>query len=568
MAGNIDSAFITVNLTQPHITHCSWTSMRHRKIPHKNIVATIILVLTISPLFIAQASSLQLITTQEYTQHVHTYLSSEQGNYTQINKPIFPIMINSSQIQIGENWTITCPLEANHNYHVYCYGTWVDTSSAAKTDYDIYVYDPSGNLESSHTEAAGFPEHLGTTSDDPLFTPKLSGNYSFVIKNDARESQGAQQATFMVIENLECNKWYTSSVEGKDGSSQPNFRTTWSYEFVTNESTVEIYLKIPQTLDMYEARLYLMSGANSPSINDFPLPWEAGLFGNKTGVVGGYNFESQDYRGVSYASCEYMGQDMFLNYTTSAGNKLYHLVLIGEDGSGDVEFLIKTRFEEIKLTPVIKAATKVHPDEAVPLSFQSDGAAIREANLTYTTDEWATTNLIQMAVSNQTCNATIPGQAAGAKVQYRVDAVDVIENLFFTTDSYTVKAQPTLTMTVSHEEVVLGQNITLTGILTPYDNQSVINVQYFNSNTTETISCPVDEDGSFTVNIQPTDSGTWAILAESPETETLWKTGSPQFLVNIKEPPLYVKYSLYIIIALIVSCAVGGAVWFLKFRNK
>jgi hypothetical protein len=543
--------------------------MRYRKIPHKNIVATIIIVLTISPIFIAQASSLQLITTQEYNEHVYTYINSEHGNYTRIDKPIYPILINNSQIQIGENWTITCPLEANHNYHVYCYGTWVDTSSSAKTDYDIYVYDPSGNLESSHTEAAGFPEHLGTTSDDPLFTPKLSGNYSFVIKNDARESQGVQQATFMVIENLECNKWYTSFVEGKDSNSQSRFHTCWSYEFVTNESTVEIYLKIPDTLDMYEARLYLMSGANSPSINDFPLPWEAGLYGNKTGVVGGYNFETKEYRGVSYASCEYMGQDMFLNYTTTAtGNKLYHLVLIGEEGSGDVEFLIKTRFEEITLATVIKAPSKVHPDEAVSLSFQSDGAPLREANLTYTTDDWATTELIKMEVSNQTCNATIPGQATGTKVQYQVDAVDVIENLISTTGSYTVKAQPTLTMTVSHEEVVLGQNITLTGTLIPFDNQSVINVQYFNSNTTETISCPVDEDGSFTINIQPPDSGTWAILAESPETETLWKTGSPQFLVNVKEPPLYVKYSLHILIALIVSCAVGGVVWFLKFRNK
>ncbi|MCL5877852.1 MAG: hypothetical protein M1540_08590 [Candidatus Bathyarchaeota archaeon] len=542
--------------------------MRHRKIPHKNIVATIILVLTISPLFIAQASSLQLITTNEYTQHVYTYINSERGNYTQIDKPIFPVMINNSQIQIGENWTITCPLEANHNYHVYCYGTWVDTSSAAKTDYDIYVYDPSGNLESPHTEAAGFPEHLGTTSDEPLFTPKQSGNYSFMIKNDARESQGTQQATFMVIENLECNKWHTSFVEGKDDNSQPSFRTSWSYEFVTNETKVEVYLKIPKTLDMYEARLYLMSGANSPSINDFPLPWEPGLFANTTGVVGGYNFESEGYRGVSYASCEYMGQDMLLNYTTSAGIKLYHLVLIGEDGSGDVEFLIKTRFEEITLTPVIQAAAKVLPDEPVPLSFQSDGAAIRQANLSYTTDDWVTTSLIQMEVSNQTCNATIPGRGPGAKVQYRVDAIDIIENQFSTSGGYTVKAQPTLTITLSKEEVVLGQNVTLIGTLTPFDNQSVINVQYFNSNSTETISCPVAADGTFTINIQPTDSGTWAILAESPETETLWKTGSPQFLVNVKEPPLYVKYSLYIIIGLVVSCAVGGVVWFLKFRNK
>ena len=183
--------------------------------------------------------------------YVHTFINSEKGNITQIDKPIFPVMINSSQIQVGENWTITCPLQAYHNYHVYIYGAWVNTSSTAKTDYDIDVYDPSGNLESSHTEAAGFPEHLGSANDDSIFTPKQSGNYSFLIKNDARESAGAQQATFMIIENLECDQWYTSSVEGKGDDSQCSMRTSWAYEFVTNESTLEVHLRIPQTLDMY-----------------------------------------------------------------------------------------------------------------------------------------------------------------------------------------------------------------------------------------------------------------------------------------------------------------------------
>ena len=94
---------------------------------------------------------------------------------------------------MAETGPSSAPLQAGHNYHVYCYGAWVNISSAAKTDYDIYVYDPQGNLESSHTEAAGFPEHLGTTTNDALFTPNQSGNYSFVIKNDPRESQGASK---------------------------------------------------------------------------------------------------------------------------------------------------------------------------------------------------------------------------------------------------------------------------------------------------------------------------------------------------------------------------------------
>ncbi|MEM4143346.1 MAG: hypothetical protein QW445_04310, partial [Candidatus Bathyarchaeia archaeon] len=141
----------------------------------------------------------------EYQRYVHTYLNAPgKGNWTYIEKPIFPIYINSSQIPIGQNWTIVCPLEAGHSYHVYCYGAWVHTGSKPKTDYDIYVYNPQGSLESTHTESAGLPEHLGTTVEDPFFVPASSGNYSFVIVNDARESRGADQATFMIIENIEC----------------------------------------------------------------------------------------------------------------------------------------------------------------------------------------------------------------------------------------------------------------------------------------------------------------------------------------------------------------------------
>ena len=186
-----------------------------KNLPHKKLVLPLVLLLIISPSFIAHASSLQITTTTEYTNHVHTEMNTDKGNITQVDKPIFPIMINSSQINIGESWTITCPLQAQHKYHVYIYGKWVNTSAVAKTDYDIYVYNPAGSMESSHTEAAGFPEHLGTTGDDTIFIPKQTGNYSFVIKNDERESEGSEQATFMILEDLDCNQWHTVTVEGK-----------------------------------------------------------------------------------------------------------------------------------------------------------------------------------------------------------------------------------------------------------------------------------------------------------------------------------------------------------------
>jgi hypothetical protein len=534
--------------------------------PTRALLLITILVLTLSPLLSVQA--LQLTATTEYTQYVHTYLNSPSGNYTVIDKPIFPITINNSQIQIGANWTIICPLQAGHSYHVYCYGAWVNISSTAKTDYDIYVYDPQGALESSHTEAAGLPEHLGTTTNDAFFIPRQSGNYSFVIKNDDRESQGAQAATFMIIENLQCNQWYTSSVEGKGAGNQSGFHTSWAYEFVTNASKVELYIKVPPTLDMYEARLYLMNNAQSLSINSIPLPLETGLYGNVSGVTGGYNFESQGYRGVAYASCEYMGESMFLNYTTNNPvTKLYQLVLIGEEGAGDIQFLLKTQFGNTSMTQVA-APTRVCPDVPAKIAYASNNASLESAQLSYTINNWNSTSTVDMAISNQTCNGTIPGQTAGSIVKYRINAMDILNNNLTATGNYTVKAQPTLNITAVKDPIRQGETLTITGYMTPNDNNSKVKVQFFTSNTTQTVNCTVTQEGNFTASFKPSSAGAWSVSAFAPETPTSWRGDSEPLTVTVNEPPLYVKYSLYIIICLAAVSAVGGAVWFLKFRGR
>ena len=465
-------------------------------------------------------------------------MNSENGNYTLVEKPIFPVMINNSQIPIGRDWTIICPLQAGHNYHVYCYGAWVNISSTAKTDYDIYVNNPEGNLESSHTEAAGLPEHLGTTTNDALFTPAESGDYSFVLMNDARESQGTQQATFMIIENLDTDEWHTITIDGKDTDNQAGFRTTWAYEFVTNESLVELYVKVPKTLDMYEARLYLMNNAKSLSINSYPLPVESGLYGNLTGVVGGYNFETEAYRGVAYASCEYPGESMFLEYTSkNVGTNLYHLVLIGEIGSGEIEFMLKSQFGNTSLTP-LNIPLKGYPNTPTQVSYISNNASLESAKLSYSTNNWTAVSVLDMAISNRTCNATVPGQTAGSIVKYRVDATDVLENNFTATGNYTVKEQPLLNIVAVNANVTLGQNITVTGILTPNYNSSVVKVQFFKANSTQTIDTQVYSNGTFSASFKPDISGTWGISASSPETKTTWRCDSNQLIVTVNEPPI------------------------------
>ena len=512
------------------------------------------------------ASTVQLTTTSEYTNYVHNFVNAE-GNCTYVEKPMFPVLVNSSQIAIGENWTIICPLQAGHNYHIYFYGAYINTSSVAKTDYNVYVYDPQGNLESSHTQSAGLPEHLGTTVNDSLFTPTQSGNYSFVINNNPVDSKGAQQATFMIIENLQCDQWYTSYVEGTNGGNS-TFYTNWAYEFETNASYVQLYINVPNTLDMYEARLYLMNNAESPSLDNFPLAWEPGLYGNLSGSVGGYNFEPNGYRGVAYASCEYMGQSMSLNYTSpNAGPNLYHLVLIGEVGSGNITFMLKTNFENETLTP-LTTPERVYPGNLTEIAFTSNNTNLASAQLSYTTNNWTATNTMNMDISNQTCNATIPGQTAGTLVQYQINATDVLENGLYASGNYTVKEPLTLNITAVKDEIRLGENITINGVLTPNDNNSTVEVQFNSINSTQTINCTVNSDGTFVASFRPDSSGQWTVTATCPETQTSYSCYSQQLMITVTPPPLYVKYSLFIIAGLVAAMAAGGVVYFLKFRSK
>ena len=151
-----------------------------------------------------------------------------------------------------------------------------------------------------------------------------------------------------------------------------------------------------------------MNDQKSPSINAFPLPWEAGLYGNLSGIIGGYNFETQGYRGVTYTSCEYKGQPMFLNYTSpNIGINLYHLVLIGEEGYGEVDFMMKTDFGNYSLSPRFTSC-EVYLTTSWTF-FSTDCAILKQTNLTYTADSWATTNVIPMVVSNRP--ATLQYQA-------------------------------------------------------------------------------------------------------------------------------------------------------------
>lgn len=64
-------------------------------------------------LFVTLGLSVHAQSIPEYQRYVHTYLNDAVlGNWTYVEKPVFPVYFNTSQIAIGENWTIVCPLQA------------------------------------------------------------------------------------------------------------------------------------------------------------------------------------------------------------------------------------------------------------------------------------------------------------------------------------------------------------------------------------------------------------------------------------------------------------------------
>ena len=529
----------------------------------KNARKLLAVVAMVALLFFTLRVSVEAQVLPEYQRYVHTYFNDAVlGNWTYVEKPMFPVYLNESQVPIGQNWTVICPLSAGHSYHVYCYGAWVHTGAAPKTDYDIYVYNPEGTLESMHTEAAGLPEHLGTTVDDAFFVPASSGNYTFAIVNDARESNGAEQATFMIIENVECDRWYTHAVSGKI-ADVPTFNTSWTYEFVTDSERIELWVRVPDTLDMYEARLYLMSNPNSFIVNDVPLPWEMGLYGNKSDV-GGYNFESEGYRGVAYASCEFNGQDMFLNFSAPfAGKTSYHLVLMGEVGEGTIEFLVKTTFGGV-LSP-LTFPKKVTPSDETAIAYVTNTTELESATLRYTIDDWKNVTRVEMVVSNMTCNATIPRQEAGSFVEYAVQATDTIKNRLSAAGNFSVKHLSSIAdFNATRMTVTLGENITATGTLSAEAGGAPVTVTFMSVNTTETVQCTALGNGTFTASFQPETTGDWIVQAAFAGNSSIYECDSEVVMVAVEEPSFFAVYGLFIGGGVGGGLAAVGAVVYIK----
>jgi hypothetical protein len=465
------------------------------------------------------------------------------GKWTYVGKAISPIKVNDSQIVIGANYTFVCNLRAGSKYHVYFYGEWIDpTPLVDKTDYDIYVYNPFGQLESMHTESAGLPEHLGTTVNEPFFVPKYTGNYSILVKNDAKESRGKKGGTLMIIEHIECNQWYEIHMQGKvNGNAMLD--TCWAYEFTTTSGRVEIPVIVPDPpeayLDMYEVQLYLMANPSEgigTMLNGVPLPWEPGLYGDATGsgaaTYGGYRLTAEGFSHANAsASCEYYGQDMFIDYSSGLSDNpsrllLYHLALIAEEGEGNVRFMFKTDFNTPTLN-IVNPIYRANSDEDIDITAHAiDGeSGMKSVILNYTINNWINWTAIDMIPSvNNTFMTTIPKQLGGKTVKYKVTAMDMAENTITMESSYAVKNKSYLYITLSKTSLQGGDSTQIVGWLSRGIADVTLDFVWQGTHTLKIVQAAMN--GSFIYEFTPDKAGNWTVSASWLGDQEWWEASS------------------------------------------
>ena len=394
----------------------------------------------------------------EYTPVVKAdFYSDLFGNVTTITKPVSAVPIAEEEIPVGGAKTFIYTLTAGHRYHVYLTGEWANPQNPL-TDYDIYVYWIDGSkviFTSSHTESCGLPEQVGNDAYGRYFTPAHSGLYYFKVSNDALESSAAEPGTLMVVENIDLNKWKPLYMEGKVNNA-PRSKTTWSYEFVTSAPRIKVYIDVPTSLDMYEARLYIMGNPDASkgeAVKGVPIAWEPGLNTQVSGEYGGFNLEQKGYRRLdAMASCETNGQDMVIDFETPvSGETLYHLALIAEYGVGEIDFVVQTDFDapEVK---VIDPQTAYHDRIWPKISAQiTDESIIKEVSFLYCVDGETWTSRSVTYEGYSVYSATVPPVNPKSTVEYKFTAIDLFDQINILNMSYEYQPQtdftsPILTM--------------------------------------------------------------------------------------------------------------------------
>lgn len=423
-----------------------------------------------------------------------------------------------------------CYLEAGHKYHVFLVGDWVVNETEQATDYDIEVRNPSNVIVSINTESAGLPEQVSNDEKHQYFVPAQTGDYRFIIYNDPKDSavNAEDPAVFMIIEHLEMNTRYSKVLEGKSsvGAMYPQGNKI-AYEFNTTENEFLLYIEVPDPvpvdgitgLDMYEARVFPMANSEIDigyNIQDIGVPYGELLLGE---TLNGYGLYNLSIPGNSFPdmriSCESAGVDMRqvirmdTTNATETQNIFYYLVLLAEYFEGEVEFYMKTDYRSVNIS-LIDSPEVGYTDETTLIKAEAESAADLDSMwIEYTTDDWKTSDRIDLIDKTDYWLAALPSFDLHDHVKYMIHAEDEIDNKGTYEGSFTVMNKVEIDFGLSGSVIQGGQTVKITGASTRPSINLKLNIEH--GGTTNSINVQTDGDGVFTYDYSPTRIGEYDI---------------------------------------------------------
>jgi hypothetical protein len=480
------------------------------KLTYKLIIAVFLLVL--------------LTSTLPFSSAMNEWMENELlGHKSTVLKTVDPIFINyptsDIQIPVGESWSFTYNLKSYKKYHIFLVGDWIVNDTDPVTDYDIYTYKPSGTLYTTHTESAGLPEQVANDAQHQYFSPDTSGDYTFKIVNDERDSKNFEPAIFMIIEHIDVNTEFTQLLEGRDIVDDPVLYTSWSYEFNTSSPTIRVFVDVPSNLDMYEARLYAMANpGDEVGYNMYGVGVPRGeFFEDFSGLYGGFNTSSKGDRNIlAYDSGEYKGQDLeFIYDTPNKANEtyqiFYYLVLIAEHGYDSVDFIVQTDFVTPEVTLVNPPELGIEGDMVEIQARAYDETGIEKVWVEYTDDSWITSFEESMHKRESVYSGYLPNFLALDYIEYKVIAQDIFGNEGFDNSSFGVKRASTVEVEVLDDTLLGSQKAVING------KSSLVNGQlsflFNNSDYSEEVEVETDEFGGFNMEYSPHILGEWSVQA-------------------------------------------------------
>jgi hypothetical protein len=163
--------------------------------------------------------------------------------------------------------------------------------------------------------------------------------------------------------------------------------------------------------------------------------------------------------------------------------------------------------------------------------------------------------------------AVVPGQPAGTTVKYKVEAADVLESVLVYNGSYTVKYDSQLNLTLTVEAIPLGENITLTGLITPPTGNLSITLSYTSVNETFQQTVYTLADGTFTASFKPSAEGNWFVQAVFEGNSMLYGSSSPSLKFKVEPQSFLTQYSMHIYAGAGAGIAIIAVVFVKKRRE-